>query len=265
MKQFWTEQEQQFLINNYPTKGGQFCAEQLNRTINSIVKKARRLNLSVINPISAKKLSNSDYQQLLFEKEIDFINLEDYIDSKTPILHECIAGHIWKVIPNSILYGQGCPECAGNKKKDTKSYQAQTLYQVLEPYINSVTPISHKCDKDHIWKASPNNILRGRGCPSCSKSGFDPLLPAKLYYIKIGDYYKLGITNRSIRERFYGDNKPIEILLERNFLIGKDAYIKEQELLAQYKDYRITVPGYLRSKGNTELFGVDLLTKGLLF
>ena len=41
----WTEYEENFLVNNYPTMGGRWCANQLNRKINSVNVKAYRLNL----------------------------------------------------------------------------------------------------------------------------------------------------------------------------------------------------------------------------
>lgn len=39
----------------------------------------------------------------------------EYQTSKIKIEHECIKGHRWKVIPNDILRGVGCPQCSSSK------------------------------------------------------------------------------------------------------------------------------------------------------
>jgi hypothetical protein len=40
--------------------------------------------------------------------------------------------------------------------------------EVLENYDGAKKPILHKCKNNHIWMATPTNILRGHGCPDCS-------------------------------------------------------------------------------------------------
>ncbi len=44
MRNKWTETEITFLKENYEKQGSRFCAETLNRSIDSIVLKANRLN-----------------------------------------------------------------------------------------------------------------------------------------------------------------------------------------------------------------------------
>lgn len=60
------------------------------------------------------------------------------------------------------------------KVKDNLSYlsklvEKEILYIPIEHYINSSTNINHKCNIcEYIWKVSPTNILKGRGCPNCA-------------------------------------------------------------------------------------------------
>ena len=207
-----------------------------------------------------KKKTNSEYDLQLFERELDLERLEDYITARTPILHRCIEDHTWKVAPDAILSkGRGCPICAGNIRKTTLQYNEELIakklnYTAIGPYINWRSSISHRCNTcEYIWNAIPNNILSGQGCPSCAKYGFDPDSPAILYYIKIGEYYKVGITKRNIKARFSKDpSKPIIVIRFIWFEKGKYARELEQELLSI--NNRITVPNYLVSGGNTELF-----------
>ena len=37
-----------------------------------------------------------------------------------------------------------------------------------EQYISSQTKLKWECSKGHIWEANPNNIKRGRWCPTCN-------------------------------------------------------------------------------------------------
>jgi len=40
-----------------------------------------------------------------------------------------------------------------------------------ETYKGAMTKIAFRCNKcSHAWSATPNNILRGKGCPSCADS-----------------------------------------------------------------------------------------------
>ena len=173
----------------------------------SVSKKAARLGLSTN---LGKLRTHEEYENILFEKEIDCYPLEQYINTDTPILHECLAGHTWKAAPTSI--------------------------------INS----------------------RRTGCPTCAASGFREELPAILYYISITTkyevtYYKLGITNRTVAKRFERDkDKIITVLAEKYFDKGRDAKLRETELLNTYSKHRVFVPNLLRSGGNSELFEYDI-------
>lgn len=105
-----------------------------------------------------------------------------YINANTPILHKCRVHKIqWKTSPSSILQGCGCIECGKEKLIKIKSKKHDEYIKELEyinpniivmgNYVNSRTPILHKCLIDgHIWNARPANILFGNGCPRCNES-----------------------------------------------------------------------------------------------
>ena len=44
---YWSNEEEKFLIENYPTKGQRYCAEALNKSLAAISTKARLLNISM--------------------------------------------------------------------------------------------------------------------------------------------------------------------------------------------------------------------------
>lgn len=123
--------------------------------------------------------NNTKKTQEQYVNEVANINplievIGTYINARTPVLHRCkVDGHIWPAVPYVILRGDGCPKCAGNAKRTTEEYinelaRINLNIEVLEEYINSTTPILHRCKIDnHIWPLAPYNALLGRGCPVC--------------------------------------------------------------------------------------------------
>ncbi len=95
--------------------------------------------------------------------------------------------------------------------------------------------------------------------------GFDKTKPGTLYYIKdtLTGYYKSGITNKTVKERFHkiftNEEDRIIILDETFFEIGSDAFDKEQEILEEYKDYRLDNDYWPDDVGGyTEFFSRDI-------
>lgn len=123
-----------------------------------------------------------------YVKEVANINpdievLGEYINASIPVLHRCKKHNVeWNALPIHILEGSGCTQCKGekiynNKVKSIEAYKyevAQTVNNievVSEHYINARTPILHKCITcGHLWNISPDNVLRGYGCPECNFS-----------------------------------------------------------------------------------------------
>ena len=102
--------------------------------------------------------------------------------------------------------------------------------------------------------------MQGSGCQGCVSSGFNMWLPAILYYLSInnGEAYKIGITNRSIKERFCNEDlAKITVISETSYELGKEAYDEEQKILKEYSMYKYKGKNLLRS-GNSELFEKDI-------
>ena len=204
-----------------------------------------------------------NYQDRLDADGRGFVALEQYKTSDVKILHRCQKGHEWKATPDNILHGRGCPHCSGHIPI---SYQLRLDMDnrgiiALEEYKGSSTKILHRCQKGHEWKTHPESVLAGNGCPSCAKTGFDPNKPATLYYLRVsgGKAYKIGITNRSVKDRFrIKDFEKLEIVHETHYEIGQDAYDAEQLILKKFAhcSYRGEP---LLSTGNTEMFDYDVL------
>jgi len=224
---------------------------------------------------NGKKTQNW-YIKKLVDKDIKVVPLENYIDTKTKILHKCTCGNEWNINPNNVLVGQKCG-CIIGPKNNTNEWYLEKLKEKgikvtpLEPYIKSRTKILHKCYCDNVWLAMPNDILQGKGC-GCKRNyslrdiEFYKDKKTILYYIKIKglnneDLYKIGVTlykdsiEKSLKKRFY--KQEYEIIETDIFEDGSEAFTLEQQILKFNREYRYLGEKVIKS-GNTELFIKDI-------
>lgn len=191
-----------------------------------------------------------------------------YCNSHKEYFNQRASGH---------LMGRGCPKCGNeihglHSRSNTKEFIDKAvgvfgdLYDYsLVDYTTANDKISIICRHHGVFYKKPSKHLSGQGCTICSegKGGFNSTLPALLYYLKVTseegiEVFKIGITNRTIQERFKtSDLEKIEILWTKKFEVGKDANDRETEIKRKYKEYQYKGPDIL-SNGNTELFIVDI-------
>jgi len=189
-------------------------------------------------------------------------------------------GYIWAAIISNVIKSKdprGCPRCAIENTRIGLEKFKEIIYEISNGnitcidnvYLNNKTPILLQCKNGHTFKKSPNNILRRPSCPICNppSHGFDPTKPGILYYLRVVDptdnqiYYKIGVTNRSVEERFTSaDLQKITVLKTWEYPIGETAYNYEQQILKTFNEYRYNNDKIiLESSGDTELFIKDVL------
>lgn len=176
--------------------------------------------------------------------------------------------------PSSHWEGTGCQKCMSDSyRSTTKEFIEKAKLVHKDKYNYSKTEYKNTamnkviiiCPEHGDFEQTCSDHLSGAGCPACAKSGFDPNKPAILYYLKITTdnnqvLYKIGITNRTVNERFsLNELSKIEIIKQEEFECGQNAKNKEAEILKKYKQYKYIGPNILES-GNTELFTEDVLT-----
>lgn len=105
-----------------------------------------------------------------------------YTTQKEKILVGCnVCNYQWYTPAGVILGGHSCPKCShaqgASKIKKSRDVFVKELsatnpnIQILGDYINDSTKVKCKCCKcNQEWNATPNNLLRGSGCPSCNIS-----------------------------------------------------------------------------------------------
>lgn len=214
------------------------------------------------------RIANNDWPTYDFTSTV-------YNGSREPLDIICSKHGNFYVRPESlnIYKGGGCPYCGNEKVGDALRYSDSEFDKIiLEKHQGEITrlegtkgsrvKINFKCNHGHVFLASPSQLQQGYGCSECSVArGFNNELPAILYYLSInsGEAFKIGITNRSIEERFpKRDLIKITPIRQWYFSKGQDAYYNEQLILKEFIKFKYNGLPLLTS-GNTELFSVDIL------
>jgi len=182
--------------------------------------------------------------------------------------------------PQHHLRGKGCPACWRSSIADAQRMgMPQFLdecrrvmgdeineYRFLGQYAQSLKPI----EVEHLpcgsrFYPTPSNFLHGGSrCPTCAIYGFDVAEPATLYYLRLpGIGYKIGVTNRSVEDRYRAEATPYRALYEKLYRTGAAALRAEREILEFFCEDLID-DGELATKatGTTEVFLRDVLGLG---
>ena len=239
--------------------------------------KCGKLSMALKQSISTESFIS---KAKLVHNDIYDYSLVEYVNSKTKVDIICPVHGKFKQAPNNHLSGGGCEKCGEartglSKRSNTHEFVCKAKKLHIAPYqynkvnyINAITNVIVTCAKHGDFSVTPNSHLSGQGCPDCASSGFNKNKPAYLYYLKITTednqiLYKIGITNRTVEQRFnLTDLQKIEIVKQKLYQTGQEAYMKEQALLKKYKCYKYQGPNVIDS-GNTELFTEDILRKEL--
>lgn len=135
----WTEEDTDYLINNYFKQGVKLCARKLNRTNIAIERKVQALGLYH----KSKNKTTESYIDELIDLGLSICPIEDYKGAHVNILHEDLdCGHVWSARPTNILSGKGCPSCAPFGFDPTKSatlYFIKFYYEGIQYYKLGIT------------------------------------------------------------------------------------------------------------------------------
>jgi len=155
----------------------------------------------------------------------------NYISNKTKVCIICPEhGEFWQT-PDKHLAGQGCPDCYGNKKKDLERFISDAIkvhgnkydYSKVK-YINNTTKVCIICPEHGEFWQDPHNHLKGKGCPSCSKSIKRPQKYTTQTFIAAakevhGDKYDYSETT------YNGMNKKVKIICPEHGEFRQNPYI----------------------------------------
>jgi hypothetical protein len=123
---------------------------------------------------------------------------------------KCNLGHVWEVAPQNRFQKNGvisnCPVCSGDQLL-TGFNDLATKHPLIAREAHGWDPSTiiaghtkrrWKCESGHTWSSSTiSRIVSKVGCPTCSKTGFDPNKDGFLYFLKHENWkmLQIGITN----------------------------------------------------------------------
>lgn len=175
-----------------------------------------------------------------------------YVNASTKVEIICKKHGQFTQTPNGHLNGNGCPDCYGNKKKDTntciedfKMVHGDTYGYSKVDYINCSTKVEIMCKKHGVFLQMPFSHLRGDGCPKCQSTNQDTL-----YILKCLDtgLVKIGITN-NLDKRISTIGGNLEYI---HHITLENPRQLELELHKRYQQFRIFNPNVV--SGGTEFF-----------
>ncbi|MFX0101913.1 MAG: hypothetical protein ACFFCS_20275 [Candidatus Hodarchaeota archaeon] len=97
-----------------------------------------------------------------------------YVNNKTPIEIQCENGHRFTIYPVKLYRGSWCTECYLNDKRLgidflRKFIEGKGGRLISNSYKNLKTKIDVLCDKNHLFSATPDNLIYGNTwCPECN-------------------------------------------------------------------------------------------------
>lgn len=134
----------------------------------------------------SRKITTEEFRKKLYEiygNQFDL--LTPYINNQTKVSVRCnVCGNVIYKRPAKMVGAdrEGCYVCSGkNRYKTKETLQGEVdslypgMYTINGDYINARTKISvTRTQCDHTYEISPDNLLRGKGCPKCGmrQSGY---------------------------------------------------------------------------------------------
>lgn len=193
------------------------------------------------------------------------------VNATTKVKIICPIHGVFEQSPSNHLRSKGCPKCVSDSPMTNSEFITASeaihsnkyTYDKVH-YVNSSTKVTITCPIHGDFKQRVGHHLEGKGCTGCAKTGFDKSKPGILYYLKITTdtdqvLYKIGITNRTVNERFsLTELSKIEIVKQKLYENGAEALAEETRIKREFKQYQYKGKNILVS-GNTELFTIDIL------
>ena len=207
-------------------------------------------------------------------KELYDYSSSVYAGATSPIIIRCKIHGEFTTTPSTHLSGSICKQCYLDARRGTTEKfiaNAHCVHEELYDYTNVVygtnntQPVEILCSSHGSFSQTPNDHLGGAGCPTCGDISklISPYNSAKqytLYYFKIENIYKIGITGNSLHARYpKRDLDRMSEIRTWKGLSGADAVKREQAIVENYKKYKYTgITPFLSDTGTTECFTEDV-------
>lgn len=211
-----------------------------------------RYNTSIVND----RLSN-----------IGAILAEDFkVSTHQKHLVTFASGITKNVILNEVL----CGNCTG-KRNNIGRHTSESVNKALSKFnailledFKGSAKQKHKVKFacGHIQDVMLDNTMRGAGCFRCAKGGFDRDKPALLYFLEVPfqglSVYKVGITNRTVAERYAQESVVYRVLKLFYTPVGKNAFNAEKAILNNFCELKYHGESPFKFIATREIFNEDI-------
>jgi len=198
--------------------GCRLCGNDKCSTVNKGIKKPYFKRIKYNNDtfkIEAKKIHGDKY---------DYSKVE-YVNNRTPICIICPKhGEFWQRPYDHIDGKSGCPKCANEKrhdffvekkdnfiKKSTLLFLGRYSYNKVTYYNNS-TKVIITCPTHGDFLCTPQNHLKGRGCPICKVELY---VYENRLYILLLTLFKEDEIKRQYKDTWLTNNKSLDFFIPK--------------------------------------------------
>lgn len=210
---------------------------------------------------NSKKVLLKDFlkrSKLVHEDKYDYSLIKILPLAKEEISIICPLHGMFKQTPFKHMTGQGCIKCAGVAISNTEEFISKAIAKHSNNYtynkcnyINAKTKVIVTCKKHDDYLITPNNHLRGRGCPVCKESKGELKIRNFLIANKIEYKREYSLPNSRYRYDFYLPK--LNILIEYDGILhyepidyfGGDVYLSDRIQKDKDKDNIARVLGYI--------------------
>jgi hypothetical protein len=142
-------------------------------TVSSVIKNGNWCKRCASSKANDWKRHTIDTYKKIIESKGGRLHTTEYKNSiETKLLVECDKGHKWLAYPGHIKKGLWCRKCNGSAPhtlEDVRKLVESRGGKLLSTkYKNDMTKVKCQCSENHIWEVSPNNMKRGKWCPTCN-------------------------------------------------------------------------------------------------
>lgn len=241
--------------NHKQGQGCPYCIGK-NKTTEQFIEEARETHGDVY-----------DYSLVEYNgcsKEVDIICPTHGVFSQIPFVH---------------ISGSGCKNCGTIKQaqdriktteqfiKEAREVHGELFDYSLVDYKFAINHVDIICSIHGVFHQTPNSHINMKsGCTYCARerTNYDKYKDKKttLYYIKIDDVYKVGLTKTSLKNRFKKELEEginVEVIKTIDFEDGWEAFQLEQQILKETNHLRIKKKESPIEGGWTEVRKEDII------
>ena len=189
----------------------------------------------------------------------------------------CPKHGLFSQTPADHLSGHSCKKCGSENSGGKLTLEefvtkANIVHKDKYIYTNTIyTKSANKliieCPYHGEFVQTASDHLNGNGCQMCGENRKRAKYftePTILYYVYFPAFkaYKIGITleSRGIAKRFISETGLEYIVLKSTlYKTGKEAYLKEQQILKENSQNKYKGPKFFKKGGESECFNIDIL------